>query len=96
MRILERLPVTRGHLLALAAAATSSTLLPKVAFADDAPATVKMEGLRGTGKSTTFFPDFEVTASGLQFKDFKPGSGERPGPGDKVSVDWTGVCVLPR
>ena len=45
------------------------------------------------GKSTTFFPDFEVTPSGLQFKDFKLGAGEQPTAGDKVLVDWTGVTI---
>lgn len=41
----------------------------------------------------TYFPDYEVTASGLQYKDFKAGSGARPSKGDKVLVDWTGVTI---
>lgn len=50
-----------------------------------------MDGLRGTGKATTFFPDYEVTKTGLQYKEFKAGSGESPKAGEKVLVDWTGV-----
>ena len=34
-----------------------------------------MEGLNGPGKSKTNYPDYEKTDSGLQIKDFKPGSG---------------------
>jgi hypothetical protein len=76
------------------AAASFSSLLPRPDIAHaDASSTVKMEGLRGTGKSTTFFPDFEVTRTGLQFKDYKPGAGQTPEAGDKVLVDWTGVTV---
>lgn len=83
----------RTRLLALAAA-SSVTLLPPASRADSAPATVKMEGLRGTGKATTFFPDFQVSPSGLQYKDFKLGTGDAfPKQGDKVSVDWTGVTI---
>jgi len=41
------------------------------------------------------FSDFERTASGLQYKEFKPGDadGASPKAGDKVLVDWTGVTV---
>lgn len=80
------------RLVALAAAAALPSLQLPPAQAD-APATVKMEGLRGAGKSTTFFPDFDVTSSGLQYKDFKAGSGVRPKNGDRVLVDWTGVTI---
>ena len=52
-----------------------------------------MEGLRGEGKATTLYPDFTVTDSGLQFKDFKQGAGPSPADGDRVLVDWTGVTV---
>lgn len=55
--------------------------------------TVRMEGLRGEGKSKSFFSDFTSTDSGLQFKDFKVGSGPAPQSGDKVVVDWTGVTI---
>lgn len=89
---LETLSLSRSRLFALAAAAIpSSSQWP--AFA--APDTVKMDGLRGEGKSTTMFSDFERTASGLQYKEFKPGDadGASPKAGDKVLVDWTGVTV---
>ena len=55
--------------------------------------TVKLEGLRGEGKPTTFFSDFERTPTGLQYKEFKAGAGPLPRQGDKVVVDWTGVTV---
>ena len=58
-----------------------------------AASTVKLEGLRGEGKATTLYPDFTVTDSGLQFKDFKQGTGSSPADGDRVLVDWTGVTV---
>jgi hypothetical protein len=55
--------------------------------------TVRMEGLRGEGKATTFYPDYERTVSGLQYKDYKLGSGPPPRSGDRVTVDWTGVTI---
>ena len=85
---------SRVRLLSLAAALPASQWLSLPALAE-APGTVKMEGLRGEGKSTTTFSDFERTASGLQYKDFKPGSTELASPkkGDTVLVDWTGVTI---
>lgn len=56
-------------------------------------ATVRMEGLRGEGKTRTEFPDFEQTKSGLQYKEYKAGSGSLPKAGDRVLVDWTGVTI---
>ena len=32
---------------------------------------MRLAGLNGPGKSKTLFPDFSLTDSGLQFKDFK-------------------------
>ena len=55
--------------------------------------TVRMPGLNGPGKSKTFFSDFELSATGLQFKDYKLGAGAAPKLGDKVSLEWTGVTV---
>jgi len=55
--------------------------------------TVRMPGLNGPGKSKTFFSDFELSATGLQFKDYKLGAGAAPKVGDKVSLEWTGVTV---
>ena len=54
---------------------------------------VKMDGLNGVGKPKTIFPDFESTKSGLQYKDYKPGSGAAARTGDRVSLEWTGVTV---
>lgn len=87
---------SRARLLSLAAAIPSSShFLSRALPAFAAPETVKMEGLRGEGKSTTQFSDFERTSSGLQFKDFKMGdsASASPRPGDKVLVDWTGVTI---
>ena len=50
--------------------------------------TVKMEGLRGEGKATTLYPDFSQSDTGLQFKDYKLGTGEAPAAGDRVLVEW--------
>lgn len=54
---------------------------------------VRMDGINGPGKSKTLFPDFELTSSGLQYKDYKIGSGPKPRPGDRVVLEWTGVTV---
>ena len=82
-------PLTRARLLSLAALLPASQrwLLPAVAD------TVKLEGLRGEGKSTTYFSDFTRTSSGLQYKEFKAGEGGAPKAGDTVLVDWTGVTI---
>ena len=96
MRLLQPV-ITRARFVSLVttAASTFTALAPLTARADvSPPGVVKMEGLRGTGKATTFFPDFNVAPSGLQFKDFKLGSGDAfPQKGDKVLVDWTGVTI---
>ena len=52
-----------------------------------------MEGLNGPGKSKTFFSDFTLSDSGLQYKDYKTGAGSIPAKGDKVSLEWSGVTV---
>jgi hypothetical protein len=54
---------------------------------------VRMEGLRGEGKKKTLFPDYELSDTGLQYKDFKVGAGAAPTDGDRVQVDWTGVTI---
>jgi FKBP-type peptidyl-prolyl cis-trans isomerase len=38
-------------------------------------------------------PGVQTTSSGLQYKELKPGSGERPGPTDKVRVHYRGTTV---
>lgn len=50
-------------------------------------------GLRGDGKKKSVFGDFNLTESGLQFKDFKLGNGDMPKKGDRVVVDWDGVTI---
>lgn len=52
-----------------------------------------MDGLNGPGKAKTFFSDFTTTDTGLQYKDYKPGSGPNPARGDRVTLEWTGVTV---
>lgn len=47
-------------------------------------------GFRGNGKTKSRFNDFNLTDSGLQFKDFKLGNGELPKQGDRVVIDWDG------
>jgi len=47
-------------------------------------------GFRGDGKTKSRFSDFNLTASGLQYRDFKLGSGEPPKKGERVVVDWDG------
>ena len=55
---------------------------------------VRMDGINGPGKSKTFFSDFTLLDSGLQYKDYKQGSGgTRPKKGDRVTLEWTGVTV---
>ena len=94
MRPALALPATRARVLSSLVAAASLWARPPHAHADGPPSTVKMEGLRGAGKATTYFPDFESTASGLQYKEFRAGEGgARPRTGDRVLVDWTGVTI---
>ena len=47
---------------------------------------MKQEGLRGEGKQRTEFSDFDSTRSGLQFKEYKAGSGNPPKDGDLVII----------
>lgn len=91
-RIAERAHLPRRPLISTALLALSvATPQPRAALA--AEATVRMEGLRGSGKSKTSFSDFTSTESGLQFKDYKAGNGAMPKSGDRVVIDWTGVTV---
>ena len=74
-----------------AAAAAIALLAPARAHA--AEQTVRMAGLNGPGKSKFNYGDFETTDSGLQIKEFKPGSGPVAKEGDRVTLEWTGVTV---
>ncbi|CAG9467211.1 unnamed protein product [Pedinophyceae sp. YPF-701] len=45
------------------------------------------------GKTRIKYPDFTLTDSGLQYKDYKLGEGEVPRDGDRLTVDWSGVTL---
>lgn len=49
---------------------------------------VEMKGIRGEGKTKTKYPDYTETASGIQYKDVKVGSGDTPKDGERVVIDW--------
>ena len=76
---------------ACTAAAAAAIWVPAHAYA--AEQAVRMEGLNGPGKSKTNYPDYDKTDSGLQIKEFKPGSGPIAKAGDRVTLEWTGVTV---
>lgn len=73
--------------------AAATTLLPPVSIVHALEENVRMDGINGPGKSKTFFSDFTSSSSGLQFKDYKPGTGATPKEGDRVTLEWTGVTV---
>jgi len=54
-----------------------------------------MDALKGKdyGKPRMTFSDFTMTDSGLQYKDYKEGSGELPQNGDTAVVDWGGYTI---
>lgn len=54
-----------------------------------------MEALKGKdyGKERMRFADFTETPSGLQYYDFREGTGRQPRRGDTCVVDWTGVTI---
>lgn len=56
-------------------AAAAAAMLLGPAHAHAADQAVRLSGLNGPGKSKTNYPDYTATDSGLQVKDFKPGSG---------------------
>ena len=39
------------------------------------------------------YPDYVMTASGLQYKDMRLGSGETPKVGQIAVIDWQGYTV---
>jgi len=65
------------------------TILPNPSLAGEGG------NVRGTiaGKPETKYPDFQVTASGLQYRDVRMGSGPSPSVGDRVVVDWEGYTL---
>ena len=86
----QRLP-RRDACTAAATAAAAALFGPAHAHASEQR--VRMEGLNGPGKSKNIYPDYEKTDSGLQYKEFKPGSGTPAKVGDRVTLEWTGVTV---
>ncbi|RVW78042.1 Peptidyl-prolyl cis-trans isomerase FKBP19, chloroplastic [Vitis vinifera] len=56
---------------------------------------MEMPALRGKdyGKTKMRFPDYTETASGLQYKDLRVGSGPSPKVGETVVVDWDGYTI---
>ncbi|PIA31404.1 hypothetical protein AQUCO_04900006v1 [Aquilegia coerulea] len=54
-----------------------------------------MPALRGKdyGKTKMSYPDYTETASGLQYKDLRPGNGPSPKMGETVVVDWAGYTI---
>ena len=42
---------------------------------------------------TCRYPDFERSDSGLQYKDYKQGTGPLPENGDTVVLDWAGYTI---
>lgn len=47
----------------------------------------------GISKPKYRFPDFQRTRSGLQYKDYKVGTGDSADVGDRVVIDWDGVTL---
>lgn len=46
-----------------------------------------------THARTCRYPDFVETPSGLQYKDFREGSGDAAVDGDMLVVDWDGYTI---
>jgi len=56
---------------------------------------VDLPALRGLGygKATTIYPDYVQLESGVQYKDLRVGDADEVTKvGDKLVVDWDGVC----
>ena len=45
------------------------------------------------GKARTVYPDYEMTPSGLQYKDLRVGQGAQPKQGSTCVVDWDGFTI---
>lgn len=45
------------------------------------------------GKPRMRFPEYELTPSGLQFKDLREGTGATPRPGQNIVMDWDGYTI---
>ena len=88
---------TRRVALALAATIIVPTLDVRAEYGD----TVYMEALQGEGKEygkrEVLYPDFERTASGLQYKDMVVGAADAktfdPTEGKTAVIDWDGYTI---
>lgn len=93
--------VSRRAALLSAAAPAASAALGLLSCADPARAEVKgyepMAALRDKdyGKSRMRYPDYETTASGLQYKELRAGdaSADPPKPGDLCVIDFDGYTI---
>lgn len=56
---------------------------------------VTMEAIKDKdyGKTPMKFSDFELSQSGVQYKDLRDGSGAVPQTGDTCVIDWQGYTV---
>jgi FKBP-type peptidyl-prolyl cis-trans isomerase len=88
---------TRRAALALAA----TTIVPTLAASAEYGDTVYMDALQGKGKDygkkEVLYPDFERTASGLQYKDMVLGAADAktfdPTEGKTAVIDWDGYTI---
>ena len=88
---------TRRVALALAATIIVPTLDVRAEYGD----TVYMDALQGEGKDygkrEVLYPDFERTASGLQYKDMVVGAADAktfdPTEGKTAVIDWDGYTI---
>eukprot|EP00798_Chlamydomonas_sp_ICE-L_P018271 gene18271-24724_t len=91
-------PVDRRQLLALTPlllALSASPALAEEATRADLNTVQPMTSLQGKdyGKSRMRYSDYVETASGLQYKDIREGSGDTPTTGQQVVVDWDGYTI---
>ncbi|KAI4381322.1 hypothetical protein MLD38_007402 [Melastoma candidum] len=77
---------------ALAGLLSTNALQDGKAFASEF---ADMPALRGKdyGKTKMRYPDYNVTDSGLQYKDLRVGDGPSPKAGQTVVVDWDGYTI---
>ncbi|KAK7394188.1 hypothetical protein VNO78_14709 [Psophocarpus tetragonolobus] len=85
-------PSLQRRNMLLSSIATVAGTLDQLTFAAEF---ADMPALRGKdyGKTKMRYPDYTQTASGLQYKDLRPGNGPKPKTGDTVVVDWDGYTI---
>ena len=93
----DGVPRRRALLATLAGAAATATASARADYGD----TVYMNALQGEGKDygkkEVLYPDFERTASGLQYKDMRVGDADAAtydgASGKTAVVDWDGYTI---